>query len=114
MVCFCVSGGVIAAALFPALREKKAGLCLLALLLAAHLGLSCGFMLVFFHAAPNNNSTIDGDTKRDHSHLTSASSLDFFTPSLPVILPLAHSHNISVQSSACKVPSCGCHMSMVS
>ena len=35
--------------------QKKVGIGLLALLLAAHLGFSCGFMLVFFHAASANN-----------------------------------------------------------
>ena len=35
--------------------QKKAGIGLLALLLVAHLGFSCGFMLVFFHAASANN-----------------------------------------------------------
>ena len=56
LACFCVSGGVIAFALFPAMKQKKAGIGLLALLLAAHLGFSCGFMLVFFHAASTNNN----------------------------------------------------------
>ena len=55
LACFVVSGGVIAVALFPALSERKAGVGLLAVLLAAHLALSCGFMLVFFHAAPNSS-----------------------------------------------------------
>ena len=55
LACFCVSGGVIAFALFPAMKQKKAGIGLLALLLAAHLGFSCGFMLVFYHAASTNN-----------------------------------------------------------
>ena len=35
--------------------QKKAGVGLLALLLAAHLGFSCGFMLGFYHAASANN-----------------------------------------------------------
>ena len=55
LACFCVSGGVIAFALFPAMKQKKAGIGLLAILLAAHLGFSCGFMLVFYHAASTNN-----------------------------------------------------------
>ena len=77
LACFIVSGGVIATALFPALKERKAGICLLALLLAAHLGLSCGFMLVFFHAAPNNNnnSVKGGDTTSGIANVTATSGI---------------------------------------